>query len=106
MNKTIWLSFDIAIRGDLEGLYAWLDSHGAKECGTSLAVLKYPDTGNLIEDLKKDLEEHVTLEKNDRVYVTYQNPDGKVIGKFIFGKRKGDPWKGYGPQGTDEDDSD
>ena len=32
-TSTIWISYDLGVRGDYEGLYAWLDSHGAKECG-------------------------------------------------------------------------
>ena len=31
--NTVWISYDLGIRGDYEGLYAWLDSHRAKECG-------------------------------------------------------------------------
>ncbi len=26
MKKALWISYDIGVRGDYEGLYAWLDS--------------------------------------------------------------------------------
>jgi hypothetical protein len=41
MQKTIWISFDLGVKGDYEQLYAWLDNHGAKECGPNLATLRY-----------------------------------------------------------------
>ena len=41
MNKAIWLSYDLGVSGDYEGIYAWLAKHGAKECGDSLAFLNY-----------------------------------------------------------------
>lgn len=33
----IWLSFDLGVSGDYEGMYAWLDDKRAKECGSSVA---------------------------------------------------------------------
>ena len=32
-RSTIWISYDLGVRGDYENLYSWLDTHGAKECG-------------------------------------------------------------------------
>ena len=33
MNKALWLSYDLGVKGDHEGLDAWLDDHDAEECG-------------------------------------------------------------------------
>ena len=41
MNKALWLSYDLGVKGDYEGLYAWLDDHNAEECGNSVAFLHY-----------------------------------------------------------------
>jgi hypothetical protein len=32
-RAAVWISFDLGVRGDYEGMYAWLDTHNAKECG-------------------------------------------------------------------------
>jgi hypothetical protein len=53
LKKTIWLSYDLGIRGDYKGLYEWLDNHEAKECGDSVGVLIYEFNNNL-EELKID----------------------------------------------------
>jgi len=94
-EKTIWLSYDLGIKGDYENLYIWLDRHNAKECGDSLAVFKYT-TGekNLLEALKKDLKKNVSIRKEDRIYIIFKE-DGRLKGKFLFGKRKVAPWAGY-----------
>ncbi len=41
MKASIWLSFDLGVLGDFEGMYEFLDSHGAQECGDSLATFSY-----------------------------------------------------------------
>lgn len=38
MKQLIWISYDLGVSGDYENLYAWLDDHGAKECGQSNRV--------------------------------------------------------------------
>ena len=45
MKQAIWLSYDLGVRGDYEGLYAWLDKHQAKECGDNIAYFVYGYTG-------------------------------------------------------------
>ena len=35
MKHFVWISFDLGVKGDYEGMYAWLDSKDAKECGDS-----------------------------------------------------------------------
>jgi hypothetical protein len=37
MKKRFWLSYDLGIDGDYDGLYGWLDRIKAIECGDGLA---------------------------------------------------------------------
>ena len=99
MKSTIWLSYDLGDNGDYEGLYSCLDGHGAKECGTSVAFLKYPHEGDLATALKADIEAAVSLDKRSRVYLIHERK-----GKYLFGRRKGAPWEGFGDNGDDEED--
>ena len=99
MKSTIWLSYDLGVNGDYEGLYSWLDSHGAKECGSSVAFLKYVHERDLVTALKEDIQAAVSLDKRSRLYVVH---DGK--GKYLFGRRKSAPWEGFGDIGDDEED--
>ena len=103
MKKTVWISYDLGVKGDYEGLYSWLDNHKAKECGNSVAVVEYDYTDALEEDLQKDLSQNVNFAKHDRVYIIWQE-DQKMQGKFLFGKRKAAPWSGYGYQETQVDE--
>lgn len=92
--KTFWLSYDLGINGDFNGLYTWLDTVNAKECGSSIAVFKadFKD----IQALEKDLKKFFNHQKSNRIYVIYyDNLDKKVKGKFLFGARKEAPWAGY-----------
>jgi hypothetical protein len=97
VKKLIWLSYDLGLKGDYENLYAWLDSHKAKECGSNCAAFSFEFDKDLLKELKKDLSTNVTLEKTDRIYVIYPEPAPslKRRGKFLFGKRKPAPWAGY-----------
>ncbi len=108
MSSTVWISYDLGVRGDYEGLYAWLDNNEAKECGSSIAVLKYKHDDDLIEKIRKELESAVDINKNTRIYVVYRDRiTNKNRGKFIFGARKAAPWVGFGSsaRGTvDEED--
>lgn len=102
MISTIWISYDLGVRGDYEGLYAWLDDHEAKECGDSIAVLKYSHSGDLVEKIKSDLKAAVEINKKTRIYVIYRDRStNKNKGKFIFGNRKAAAWIGFG-QSDDE----
>ncbi len=104
-NHLIWVSFDLGVGGDYEGMYRWLDNHKAKECGDSCAVLSYPSKTDLRAELKKDLKHSVSLnEKKHRVYVVYQEGT-KTKGAFLIGRRRQAPWTGYGvleEEGVDE----
>lgn len=108
MNKTIWISFDLGIKSDYDGLYAWLDNKNAKECGNNLAVLKVElnQLSSIKEEVKQDLE-GVSFGKRDRVYIIWREGK-KVKGSFIIGGRKSSPWQGYGHASNvlDSDDSD
>ena len=101
-KSVIWISYDLGVRGDYEGLYAWLDRHDAEECGDSLAFISYEYKGSLPEFLEADLKKAFNV--NDRavgrtrVYVIYKDDEsGTFKGRFIFGHRKAAPWAGYAP---------
>ena len=94
-KKTIWISYDLGIRGDYTGLYTWLDKYGARECGDSMAIIWKTIKGDVPTTLAQELKKNVKLTKTDRIYIIYRD-EGKVKGKFIFGGRKRAPWKGYG----------
>jgi hypothetical protein len=106
--STVWISYDLGVRGDYEGLYAWLDAHDAKECGDSLAVLTYRHEGALVDKLKADLKKNVETDKRTRIYVVYRDlATGKNKGRFIFGTRRAAAWTGYAPSDlatVDEED--
>lgn len=94
--STVWISYDLGIRGDYEGLYGWLDSHQAKECGDSLAVLSYKHTGDIPAAIKKELGHVVGTNRRTRIYVIYKDrKTGKNKGRFVFGGRRAAPWSGY-----------
>jgi hypothetical protein len=97
MEKMVWISYDLGVKGDYKGLYAWLDNHNAKECGNSVAALEYAHEKSLIEELQEDLSQNISIAKHDRIYVIWRE-DRKIKGKFLFGKRKAAPWSGYGSQ--------
>ena len=106
MKRAIWISFDLGVRGDYEGMYAWLDKNQAKECGDSLAYLTFQFDGDLLSSLTKDIEESLELvTKKTRVYVIWQDPESnKMKGRFIFGARKAPSWAGS--SGGSESESD
>ncbi len=97
MKQAIWITYDLGIKGDYEGLYSWLADHEAKECGDNVAFLKYDIQDNLVEQLKQDLSAHVNLSKPDRIYLIWKEND-KLKGHYLFGRRKAAPWTGYGSQ--------
>ena len=104
MKSLIWLSFDLGVRGDFEGMYEFLDSRSAKACGDSLAAMTYEYKKDILTELTKDLRTHLTFDKRSRVYVVYSSAQGKLSGKFIVGKRKAPPWSGFGPSSDNEED--
>lgn len=104
-KQIIWLSFDLGLRGDYEGLYAWLDQHKAEECGEGVAFLTYPHDGETLpETLKADLDGSVTFDKRSRLYVIWRNKKQRMKGRFIVGSRRAAPWVGMAPGAAIEDD--
>lgn len=102
--KLVWIVFDLGVSGDYEGLYRWLDSRGAKECGPSVAVMEYEGKGRAVVDFVTDeIKKNVTVDSNTRIYIIYRDDDDSVHGKFIFGGRKRAPWFGYSMLDTSED---
>ncbi|RLD55990.1 MAG: hypothetical protein DRJ05_12045 [Bacteroidetes bacterium] len=91
----IWLSYDLGVDGDYNGMYYFLDEHEAKECGDSIGIFSFEYENDVINELKTEIKEEIQLRKSDRVYVIVYK--GKEIAKagFIFGKRKITPWHGY-----------
>lgn len=104
----IWLSYDLGIRGNYSGLYAWLDGHEAIDCGDSLAYLKFTYENNLRDELHEQLVGIVGNDSGARVYVIYfDNVKQKRLGAFLIGGRKAPPWTGFaikGQQAPDEGD--
>ena len=104
-NKLVWLVFDLGVKGDYEGLYAWLDAQGARECGDSVACFTYSYTDDLVTELRSQLESAMTLDKKSRLYVVYSDPPtNRPKGAFLCGRRKSPPWAGYGPAVIQEED--
>jgi len=95
-EKLVWISFDLGVSGDYEGMYAWLDNHSGKECGDSLAAIKYEPKLDMIAEMKSDIKKSVELNKKSRIYIIYRSDDGKMKGSFLCGARKQAPWTGYG----------
>lgn len=106
METGLWMSYDLGVQGDYSHLYEWLDDLGAVECGNSVAFFKYECTSleKSLEELKQDLMAKVSLNPQNRIYVVFQKEKGSFVGRFIFGKRKANPWEGYSKQGETEED--
>lgn len=105
MKTLIWITFDLGVRGDYEGMYEFLDTYAAKECGDSAAALLFEFGNNLIAELNQQLAAAVTLDKKSRIYVVFPDDKGKYKGRFIVGRRKRPPWTGYGAAEVEEEDS-
>ena len=105
MTKAVWLSYDLGIGGDYPGLYKWLDNHNAVECGNSVAFLNYMIEKESVKDLPQivydDLRSTVELRAGDRLYIIWRDTE-KVKGGFVCGRRRSDPWEGYGDIGSSE----
>ena len=105
INKAIWISYDLGLTGDYIGLYTFLDSVKAKECGNSIAFFEKDYGDDLLASLKTEIETFVTFSKTDRIYVIYLDRNSvKVKGKFLFGGRKRAPWEGYAIQQTQNEE--
>jgi hypothetical protein len=103
VKSTIWLSYDLGVNGDYEGMYAWLDNRGAKECGSNVAYMQFTHGGDLPASLKSEIEGAVALNKRSRIYVIYKK-EAKISGRYLIGHRKGAPWEGFGDKDETEED--
>lgn len=102
MVRSIWMTYDLGIKGDYQALYRWLDNHSAIECGLNTAFFKYTYKMDAIIELKEELLDAILFSSNDRVYIIIKKDDNSTtIGKFIIGNRKANPWEGYGNLHTD-----
>ena len=83
MKKSIWLTYDLGVKGDYQHLYAWLDDHKAIECGNNSAYFQLDTQADndkdLVEQLRRDLESKVTFQPGNRIYVIRkkEGEDGK-----------------------------
>ncbi len=105
-NKAFWVAYDLGLKGDYSGLYTWLDTVKAKECGDSIAFFTKAYGDDFIEKIKRDIAKFTKLNNTDRVYLIFRDAEtGKTKGRFLFGGRKRAPWEGYatGVQGSEED---
>ena len=59
VKKIFWLSYDLGIKGDYTGLYTFLDSVDAKECGDSVAFFTKDFGEKFLDALKKEIEKYV-----------------------------------------------
>lgn len=102
MKKRVWLTFDLGIRGDYEGLYAWLDNHGAKECGDTVATFMFEYKSDLVGELVEALKREVEITRKSRFYLVRKDDQGRMQGRFVIGKRLASPWQGHGvPEGEE-----
>lgn len=95
----LWMSYDLGIKGDYQGLYSWIDDHEGKECGNSVAYLCFEYDTDVLPELEKDLKTKVNFQPGDRIYIVRiekVNQEKKIRGRFIIGNRKANPWEGYG----------
>ncbi len=102
-KKAMWLVYDFDLGGDIQGLFKWLDSNSAIECGSGVAFLNFNFEENFYQELKDQLMEHVTIQKKDRIYIIYRDAR-KMRGKFLSGERKKNPWAGYALVGVEAEE--
>ena len=108
MEARVWLGYDLGVKGDYPGLYAFLDDHDAIECGESSCsfLFECSDRDNLKPELLAAIESAVQLAPTDRLYVIYRRNDNLTSGSFLWGRRKACPWEGYGSKGENTEESD
>ena len=105
MKASVWISYNLGIKGDYTGLYQWLDTHNGMECGNGTAFIKYEYQKEFISELKSDLKENVEIKGADRIYIVYNDVENnKTVGKFLFGNRKAAPWTGFAPSNETTED--
>jgi bisphosphoglycerate-independent phosphoglycerate mutase (AlkP superfamily) len=105
MKQAVWLTFDLGIQGDYQGLYQWLDTQQATECGDNVAFFNFEhdETRDLADQIKESLKPAIQEDSKTRIYVIWRQSDNGVKGRFIFGRRKAPAWAGYAPKPATED---
>lgn len=95
-KQAFWMSYDLGLKGDYAGLYTFLDSVGANECGDSVAYFTMECTEDCVAVIKELILRFVKLNNTDRIYLIYPDENSKKLkGSFLFGGRKRSPWEGY-----------
>jgi hypothetical protein len=97
--KRYWLSFDLGLHGNYDALFEWLDKQEAQECGDSIATFRSVHSR---DHITKELKDILRGTKNARIYLVNM----KEGGRFILGRRKVSPWKGYAQVSVDSGESD
>lgn len=106
MGKTsIWLSYDLGIKGDYEGLYLWLDNLDAVECGNNVAFFKININENedIADKVESEIRKNVDIKNGERFYIVYRKSKDNIAGRYIIGNRKSNPWVGYKERPAVED---
>ncbi len=95
MKSAVWISFDLGIKGDYEGLYRWLDEHLAVECGDNLGFVRidHPKE-DIVRFFTQELAKAVRLDERSRIYIIWKNTKGNVSGTWVVGGRRVPPWRG------------
>lgn len=116
MIAKIYLSYELSYSGDYDGLYVWLDKHGAIECGDGTCLIKYncpeiedlqsnENSNQFLDYIRKDISENVNIKASDRIYIilelTYHD-EYRMMGCFLFGARKDAPWTGRSKQSLED----
>ncbi len=86
-----WLIFDLSARANPKGLFEWLDTMEATECGLFAATF-------ISDKPRERVVTELTNAAGDggiRLYLIGRKPDGTLVGSFILGRRKPAPWEGY-----------
>jgi hypothetical protein len=102
-KQQVWLSYDLGVEGDYDGLWKWLGEWGAKECGDSLAVLSYSYRTDLAKELVRDIKQDVKLHRRARLYLIYRDDvTRQVKGRFIVGGRRPPQWAEYSQESIED----
>jgi hypothetical protein len=83
-----WISFDLGLMGNYGGVYEWLDSLGAQECGPGVATITSTKPR---DQLAAEIQGILKGAPRARAYIISM----KQGGRFVAGGRKGAPWDGF-----------
>ncbi len=110
INNILWISYDLGMNGDYDGMYTFLDKNKAVECGDSMArIINYNIGKDFRKDLLSKMKKNVELDSDSRVYYIFHDKERGILRSgFIWGKRKRAPWYGYDDDLSDiyEDEND